>query len=87
MNEDNIHCNVFSKGNSPGLFYNVLDGSMKVVVGELSAPSTQVISNARVNDHKWNHVAVVVEKEKVLLYINGILDAVNATSGAVPVKA
>jgi hypothetical protein len=40
-----------------------------------------LLSSARIPFHRWTHIGLVRSDKKLKLYINGILDAVNATEG------
>ena len=43
--------------------------------GGVSGSAAEVTTNARVNIHRWSHIAVVRHKDKLEIYVNGVLDA------------
>lgn len=70
---------------SPALFFDRKERVLKAVV-TTTAANTQpqgefLFSNAKLQYQRWNHIALLVKENKIKLYINGILDAVNATEG------
>ena len=40
-----------------------------------------VLSNARLKKRRWTHIAIVGQEQLIKLYVNGILDSVNGTTG------
>lgn len=82
-------CPILHKGKSndeksPSLVVNSKTREMRFVstTGNTQAPDgEEVLSFARVPVRRWVHVALVRQEAKSLLYINGILDAANATVG------
>jgi Concanavalin A-like lectin/glucanases superfamily len=70
---------------SPAIYYDRQDKFLKVYVStRLTAKYPQgeyVISNARIPYYRWHHIAVVRTQSRIRLYVNGIIDAVNSTSG------
>lgn len=72
---------------SPAILYAPSSGQLRASVTtathRTSVDGEYVDSNARLPPNRWAHVAVVHHGTKLLLYVNGILDAVNAVAGDV----
>lgn len=70
---------------SPAIFFDRKERVLKAIVSTTAAntqPQGEMLfSNAKMQYQRWNHIALVVTETKVKLYVNGILDAVNATEG------
>ena len=88
-------CPIFQKGKdddlekvwlrAPGLFISGEDGSLKVVVSSTETgkfpEGEKTISNARIPQGRWTHLAIVRDEKKIKLYVNGILDSIAPTEG------
>jgi len=71
---------------TPALLYSQLTGQLRVSVTTnwtSSLHSEYVDSNARLRPNRWVHLAIVHHGSKLLLYVNGILDAATKVAGAV----
>ena len=70
---------------SPAVYYDREDKFLKVYVSTdeiVNFPQGEfVVSNARIPYYRWSHIAVVRTQSRIRLYVNGIIDAVNATEG------
>lgn len=54
---------------------------MKNTLKLLCIKGENLFSNARLSYQRWHHIALTVSENKMKLYVNGILDAVNITEG------
>lgn len=70
---------------TPGVFLDRLDRLLRVFVStseDTAFPMGEhVESNARIPIRRWTHLTVIRTEHRIRLYVNGILDAVNATEG------
>lgn len=65
-----------SKG-SPSIEINTVSRKLRFTALQsgVSGSSAEVTTNARVNIHRWSHIAVVRHKDNLEVYVNGVLDA------------
>lgn len=70
---------------TPAIFLDRKDKCLKVYVTTTETvdyPMGEYVeSNARIPYQRWTHVGVVRTEKRIRLYVNGIIDAVNATEG------
>jgi len=72
---------------SPALLYSYATGHLRVSLSTTThnganAPDGQFVnSNARLRPNRWMHLAILKHGPRVLLYVNGILDAVMPLHG------
>jgi len=62
---------IFSKGDSPGLYIDSTSNSLIVSVDTYGATETVLIPN--IPSNKWLHLAIVVNQYSVQVYVNGML--------------
>eukprot|EP00928_Gymnodinium_smaydae_P017882 TRINITY_DN16828_c0_g1_i1.p1 TRINITY_DN16828_c0_g1~~TRINITY_DN16828_c0_g1_i1.p1 ORF type:complete len:417 (-),score=63.12 TRINITY_DN16828_c0_g1_i1:267-1517(-) len=71
---------------APALLYSAATGGLRVSVTTTAdkGPYGEFVdSNARLLPNRWVHLAIAHHGKKLLLYVNGILDAVKTLSGKV----
>ena len=75
---------------TPGVFLDRVDRLLRVFVStnenEKFPMGEHVESNARLPIRRWTHVTVTRTDKRIRLYVNGILDAVNATEGSTEIN-
>ena len=80
---DDTFENIFFR--SPAIFFDrkerVLKAAVSSTAGNSQPQGEMLFSNAKIPYHRWTHIALLVTDTKIKLYVNGILDAVNATEG------
>lgn len=88
-------CPLLQKGNddatnviyerTPAVFFNRNTRGIRVYITTTEAgdfPEGEFVdSYARIQYHRWNHIAVIRTQSKIKLYINGIPDNTNSTEG------
>lgn len=82
-------CPIVHKGSegekgSPSLEINTVSRKLRFTAlqsGTGDAAHAEASTNARVNIHRWSHIAIVRQKDKIELYVNGVLDATAAAGG------
>jgi hypothetical protein len=76
---------VQSYNRTPSIHYDRNDRGLRAYVSTTDSvdfPMGEYVeSNARLPKNRWAHIAVVRTEKRIKLYVNGILDAVNATQG------
>lgn len=70
---------------TPAIFLDRKDKGLKVYVStteNVDFPLGEFVeSNARIPYQRWTHLGVVRTEKRIRLYVNGVIDAVNATEG------
>ncbi|AFZ81020.1 hypothetical protein BEWA_004280 [Theileria equi strain WA] len=59
---------------TPQISINPKNGQIKVALSVEGNKTIEITSNSRLQRHNWYHLAVVRERNNILLYVDGILD-------------
>lgn len=59
---------------TPSLSINNEDGTVEVVVSTSKEKSTTTLSNGALQTGRWNHIALSISLNAIVLYFNGFVD-------------